>query len=677
MNLSLLNPWFLLGALAVAAPLWLHLRRKPPKNLWRFSTLRFLDDSPHPRGSPLRLQDLVLCALRVLALLLVVTAFAWPYMRDAEQAVVSESRVYILDNTLSHQAADRFIRDRDRIAEEIDQAGTGVQVAVIELTGQPQVRVAFGDDREESRHQVKSLVPSFQRGSYLAAFRQANNMLDNSLGERKRIIFRGDNQENQWTEDANTPPFLHHVEIDLPIPDTTEAPNLALAEPRLRRTFLGETSLVDFTVKLVHLGTAPSATVTLQANDQVIFSRRVDLRQQPEIITLQAQWEADPGLWLRGVVSVEGEPDLLAADNRAFFSLGPVREGQVALLARSPYLRAALSPEVMRGHWATRVLDPAKLAGEIAANHDAEVLVVENGCVQSADGRDLVLRYLADGRGVILLVNRVTPAGSTLLRDLGFESAGPPAAGAPPDERFQYYRANHPIFHPFLSPDYGNLLDISVRQSQRLKTSQGVPLIFSESGDAVFFQGTGFRGRLYVAAFGFEREQTTWPTHATFIPFLDLCLQNARPEDSNPTDLEPGAVSVLKFPADSPVRNVVLRDGQQTMRSVPVVHGKAEVRLPDQPGLYTMSHDTSVEPEMIFSVNPPLKESWLRYVESPETAKLWQFDERSPEPARARAPASMSRAAILQQQIWWWLVLAGLAALLGETIWTSARKDLA
>ena len=37
-----LNPWFWLGALAVAAPIWLHLRRKRETNLVEFSALRFL-----------------------------------------------------------------------------------------------------------------------------------------------------------------------------------------------------------------------------------------------------------------------------------------------------------------------------------------------------------------------------------------------------------------------------------------------------------------------------------------------------------------------------------------------------------------------------------------------------------------------------------------------------------
>ena len=32
MPFSFLNPWFWLGALAVAAPIWLHLRRKRETN---------------------------------------------------------------------------------------------------------------------------------------------------------------------------------------------------------------------------------------------------------------------------------------------------------------------------------------------------------------------------------------------------------------------------------------------------------------------------------------------------------------------------------------------------------------------------------------------------------------------------------------------------------------------
>src|SRR2546427_1241077 len=324
MPFSFLNPWLWLGALALGVPIWLHLRRKQEVNLFHFSALRFLDDQPSPRQSPLRLRNLILFTLRALALLLLVAAFTWPYLRGANTVPIKESRVYILDNTLSHQANDGFAHDRDRLVSELGKEAANVQMAVIELASTPRVLASFGDERETAKQGVNELQPSFQRGSYLAAFRQANSLLNNSLGDKKRVVFLGDNQENQWNENVNTPPFLRNVEVDLPKTSAALLPNLSLSEARVQRIFLGEKSLVNFTAKLSHVGEAKSANIVLQANGQVIFNRTVDLDKQPETILLQAQWEAAPALWIRGEVTLEGAPDALPADNRVFFSLAAV-----------------------------------------------------------------------------------------------------------------------------------------------------------------------------------------------------------------------------------------------------------------------------------------------------------------------------------------------------------------
>jgi hypothetical protein len=134
------------------------------------------------------------------------------------------------------------------------------------------------------------MKPSFQRGSYLAAFRQANSLLRVSLGAQKRIVLLGDNQENQWTENANTPPFLQNVRVDLPKPETQKLPNLSLSEPRAQRIFLGDKTLVNFTVKLSHTGEAKTANAILRVNGQVIFNRSVELEKQPETFLLKAKW---------------------------------------------------------------------------------------------------------------------------------------------------------------------------------------------------------------------------------------------------------------------------------------------------------------------------------------------------------------------------------------------------
>jgi hypothetical protein len=678
MPFSFFNPWLLLGALAVAAPVWLHLRRKRETDVVPFSALRFLDDQPEPRRSPLRLRDLLLFALRVLAVLAVVGGFAWPYLRGANTAPIRESRVYVFDNTLSRQADGGFATDRARLLADLDKVDAGTQVAAVELRATPRLLFSFGENRDVARQKVKDLRPSFERGAYLPAFRQANSLLANSLGAARKIVLLGDNQANQWSESISTPPFLRDMEVELPKAGVAAKPNLWLSEPRVQRIFLGEKSLVNFTVKLGHAGEARTANIALKANDKVIFNRAVPLEKQPESILLQAEWEADPAEWLRGDVAVEGSPDALAADNRVFFSLAPVVEGHVALLAQSSYLRLALSSDIMRGQWSTRILEPAKLGDEISAGKDADVLVIESNYLQSGDARRLLWRYLTGGRGVVLLMNRVTPAIEGFVRELGFETDGTFSAEKGKPDRLQYVLSNHPIFHPFLSSDYGNLMEIGMTRYVRLKASQAMPLVFSERGVPLFFQGTRTQGKLFVAAFGLDRSQTSWPVHQTFIPFLDLMLQAARAEDPTPTTFEPGEVCVLQLPAGAEAHTAVLRDDKAVLASAPVEQGKSQLRMPAEPGLYTVTYDAGKRVEKVFSVNPPPKESLLAFDDHPEALKAWTMnlpaDNAKPLPAGAGKPMASS---ILQQRLWWWMVLAGLAALFVEMGLSALKQNTA
>lgn len=676
MPLSFLNPWFWLGALALAMPVWLHLRRKRETNLMQFSTLRFLEESPQARRSPWRLREVLLFALRALALLALVGAFAWPYLQGASTAPVRESRVYILDNTLSHQANSGFAEDRQQILRELSHAGPDVQLGVVELTSSPRVLVSFGEDRQASLQRLERLQPSFERGSYLAAFRQANAMLATSLGLQKRIVFLSDSQQNQWAENADSPAFLSNVKVDLPKPAAETLPNLYLSEPRVQRLFLGDKSLAYFTVKLTHEGPAKSANVSLRANGQLILNRVVELAGQPATILLQAQWEAEPGAWLQGEARVEGEPDALPADNQVFFSLAPVVEGKVALLAQSPYLRLALSPDIMRGQWAARIIEPARLSAEIASSQDADVLCLESGYLQSSEARKLVWRYLGAGRGVVLLVNRLTPAINECLRELGFEADGIYAPEEGPGQKFQFVFFNHPIFHPFLSSDYGNLMEIKVTRFARLKPLQAMPLVFGENGAGLFFQGTKFPGQFFVVAFGLDREQTSWPVHQTFIPFLDLAFQAARAQDPTPLSFEPSEIVTLPLAAGAASRDAELREGAKVVSRAAVEQGRAQIRMPERPGLYSLHMDGRDAIDKVFSINPPARESQLTYVESPDALRIWQV-QRPPEaikPAPSGVRGKVRLAAILQQRLWWWMLVGGITALLLETAWVEATR---
>ena len=135
MSIAFFYPLAWLGAVAVAVPIWLHLRRFEDPHLVRFSALRFLEDQPAARQRRLWPQNWPLLLLRLLGLLLLLAAFSWPYLpsRD-EEILINESRTYILDNTLSHQSGGGFVKARDEIVDQLQHAGPETQIAVVEIT---------------------------------------------------------------------------------------------------------------------------------------------------------------------------------------------------------------------------------------------------------------------------------------------------------------------------------------------------------------------------------------------------------------------------------------------------------------------------------------------------------------------------------------------------------------
>jgi hypothetical protein len=263
------------------------------------------------------------------------------------------------------------------------------------------------------------------------------------------------------------------------------------------------------------------------------------------------------------------------------------------------------------------------------------------------------------------------------LRELGFEADGTGATGSEGREKFQFVFSNHPIFHPFLSPDYGNLMDIKVSQYVRLKSSSALPLIFSDHGAALFFQATRPSDKLFVAAFGMDREHTTWPIDQTFIPFLDLTLQAARAEDMTPSSFEPGEIGTLQLPAASKAHEVVLRDQERELGRAPVEHGKAQVRMPARPGLYTLTSENREQVLRVLSVNPSPKESQLVYTAAPEALRAWHQTEPASrgKPVSYPAASRVRLAGILQQRLWWWMLLGGFCVLMLETAWVESRKE--
>ncbi len=670
--INFLNPLFLLGLAAIGAPIWLHLRRKDREQVVPFTGLRFLEDQPVAKAPPLQLKNIVLFLLRVLALLLLVAAFARPYFAARSLAATS-SRVFVIDNTLSRQAENGLEHDKKYVLDQIAQAGAHEQIGVVVLGSEPRVVVNFGDSAQDAREKVQAIAPTTERGTILSALRQADFLLKQSIGESKEIVVLSDFQKNQWTEDANAPPFLAPGEVKMPFLSASDSrPNFYVAEPRVQRVFIGEAALIQFTALIGRTGTIDKAVISLSANGREILHRPIGLDAKTDKISVITQWESDPAEWLQGTLRVTADGDTLPQDDACYFTVPPITEGRVALLSDSVYLQTALSGPVAHGHWKVEPLNPTKLVDANIASPDtfADILMIDGDYLQSAQARMLVDRYFQAGRGVFIMASRLPTLLTGFLEKLGFDPL--PQLAAPGTGQLapiRYFSPDSPVFKPFLVPDFSNLQEVRVNEPVHLAARDAKPILFGQNGDALLFDGTKDNGRFLLATFGFDRKQTDWVIHPSFVPFLDSALQYLRPQMSVNDTLEPGEIWLAQIPPELGVKTVVLsRDGKEVARTAVNADHRALLRVPDEPGIYGLTYDAKPEVRQMLAVNPSERESELAYfTAAPDILKAWTLtDTKKPAEQAALVPASLMAAA--SSNLWWGLVLTGLAALVFEMI---------
>ena len=698
--MSLLFPIMAFGSLLVGVPIYLHLRRKDEKNLVEFPTLRFLDDQPVARARPMWPRNWPLMLLRIIGMLLLIAAFTWPYFSNEQTVIVEESRVYILDNTLSAQTRGGFEKSRNRLAEEIESSDMSTQIGVIELGSTTQIMARLGDKKPAAALAVRDIEPGSERGDFVDAFRTAAEMLGDSLGAKRRIVLMSDCQSNQWLLDANSPPFLKDIEVEIANAPEIEITNFSLSAPRARRVTRDGDSWVEVGV-----------TVTLQGDhgpSEIVFRDRgremervqlepasnkddktagaKDAADSPITYgTAFAQWKVNPTEWTAGEITIEGNTDDLVGDNQVFFSLAPVRKGKVELIADSLFLRRALSPEVMSDRWDINSVNedsPIVRSAETAP----DVLCLESHRLQSADVRSTVRSDLSAGRGVILFVDKITPVISGFLREMGIEEGASQQQPTEPGT-FRYVYAEHPIFAPFRTTELGDLTEVQFKNYRRLKVKDATSLAFSAAGDPLVFESNAGPGRLIVFAFAFDRSDTNWPIQPTFIPFLDQTLQYVRGEATTETFFEPGESVVWDLPAGTQAKSIVvapldpgtmgIADGI-TPIIVEVEARKASFPLPSQPGHFSLRYDLADSLGAILDVNPSPLESELVYESEPRVLENWgrSTDDDASEIAPNKPLASdrltaisLSKMEALQQMNWWYILTAAMALLMVETIW--------
>src|SRR6185369_2227342 len=142
------TPWFLAGVAAVGLPVWLHLLRKHKTTPLPFSSLMFFEKRTQSSIKHRRLRYLLLFALRTLLIVLLVLAFAHPYVSQKvlPQSRTGEVTVVAIDNSLSMRAGNQLDQAKRAAKSVVGGLAAGHRGQVLAFGQRVQVMSEVTDD---------------------------------------------------------------------------------------------------------------------------------------------------------------------------------------------------------------------------------------------------------------------------------------------------------------------------------------------------------------------------------------------------------------------------------------------------------------------------------------------------------------------------------------------------
>src|SRR3954452_12666820 len=166
--MGFLTPWFLAGVAAVGLPVWLHLLKKHKSTPLPFSSLMFFEQRTQSSIKHRRLRYLVLFAMRAALILLIVLAFAHPYIQQKVLPLQRSGEVTVIavDNSLSMRAGDRLAAAKRAAKSLVAGLSTGERAQVLAFGQRVAVMSEVTDDHSPLNAGIDAIEPSDSRTSY-------------------------------------------------------------------------------------------------------------------------------------------------------------------------------------------------------------------------------------------------------------------------------------------------------------------------------------------------------------------------------------------------------------------------------------------------------------------------------------------------------------------------------
>jgi len=667
--MGFLAPWFLAGLAALAVPVFVHLLRKHVTIPRPVSSLMFFERGTQSSTRHRRLRYLLLFALRFALLVLIVLAFANPFVRRPATDTAGHLSLIVLDDSFSMRAGTRFADAKQQALQLLATKPHSQKAQVMTLGGQLQMLTQPISDEAQLHSAIESIQPGDGRANFGEFGRSVRAMAEmvhvpidvHLFSDMQRTAMPANFAEMVMPASATL--ILHPIANGTPLPNWTVESVSAPAEledPKDPRRSRVQAVVAGFSTP------ATEKTVTLVVNGKVAATRKVNVPASGRVSVEFAPLDVGYG-FNRCEVRLENH-DAFPADDASVFAVRRSDPERVLFVRAANDTRSALyfSSALSAAAQGAYVLQP--MAAEQTTDIDASkyaFVVLSNAVSLPSIFEHTLEQYVSKGGSVLIALG---PGARSHMRI-------PLWAGDVKDTH-DYARngaaatvGQVDFTHPALEQaqpgrDNGGWAETKffyavtvdpqhARVAARL--SDGTPLLLDKRMG---------EGHILLLTSGLENLTNDLPLHPVFVAFVDKMARYLSGSDalsgSRLVDSFVQLRSATEPKGEVASVEVIDSDGQRPL-SLAEARTAQTFRL-QRAGFYQIRFANGRD--AIIGVNPDRRESDLEPI-APDVQQLWSGSKSGA--SKQADGIAVADAKSRPISLWWYVMLLALLVAMAET----------
>ncbi len=647
--MTFLNPLVLIGLVAAAVPILLHLFNLRRLEKIDFSTLKFLKELQKTKIRRLKLRQLLLLFLRTLLIVLIVTAFSRPTLKTSyfggTNARARTTAIMIIDNSYTMTSLDgegqllkqakeaalgvlRFMKDGDEVFV-VKSSDVGLSTSVAANTGLRDFAVIGAE--------IRGIEPSYAHETIEDALHYAAKLLPFSKNLNKEVYVFSDFKIGSLSD------RLRNVEQKYVFPKVARLfffplgknarENLGIESVKIENALFGVGNPLNVKARVRNWGTQEQKNdvVSIYLNGTRVAQKALDIQAQNWAETEFTITPTSTG-YQDGMVELQD--DDLDFDNHRPFAVYIPEQLKILLVGNTAdlhYIRLALSAQPLQGESIIKlsnVLSDRLSTNEIEA---ADVIIVANVKELSSAQQTQIRSFVESGGGVIYFPGSQTDSSS-------FQSAWARTLKVPPISSvvklrnqpgqsssgldFDKIDYRHPIFQgmfaeeqlqrtfsrtPSEEPRHRVESPTIYSHIQYQSDIQSVPIITLSDGSPFILEQRVKKGAVILFSVSATTDWSDFPLKGLFVPLIHSSVTYAAQQHSTPLEFTVGEeadlslrnVGLSKVIVQNPgnvdiASDIVSSDGGSTLH----------FRGTSLPGIYAVKSGNSLLKQFVVNLDP-------------------------------------------------------------------------